>query len=280
VLRFEEIEAIVRAGAELGIKKVRLTGGEPLARAGIASLAQKLCAIPGLNDMAMTTNGRQFSKLGSALRDAGLRRVNFGISSLDSSIYSRITRLGRLGDALEGLETAIKLGFGPIKVNVVAMRGINDDLSDFLALAKERPVQVRFIEYMPSGDADHSSFFVPASEIAQRVEAGAELEALEPSEGYGPIQSAWSVRGGLGSVAILAPITGHICGQCNRLRLTADGQLRLCLFSKAEIDLKPALRPEINHEMLKSLLTEGVCRKPKSLHESTGSGRKMSQIGG
>ncbi|MDR1840519.1 MAG: GTP 3',8-cyclase MoaA [Holophagales bacterium] len=326
ILRFEEIEAIVRAGLALGIKNVRLTGGEPLTRPGITTLVQKLCAIPGLNELAMTTNGVLFSKMGRQLRDAGLKRVNFGVSSLNPDIYSKITRSGSLDDALEGLETAIELGFDPIKINVVLIRGINEDISDFVALAKARPVHVRFIEHMPIGAPGHS--LVPAVKIRQRIEAIAEtaeiteLEPLEFPDGYGPMSSsahnacltaskahlqasrghdlqvnpdiersafsrlnrsnknAWRVRAGLGSIAIIAPMTEHVCDRCNRLRLTADGHLRPCLFSVDEIDLKPALRPTLNNEMLKFLLIEAVEKKPKSLRESGDFGRRMSQIGG
>ena len=326
ILRFEEIEAIVRAGLALGINNARLTGGEPLTRPGITTLVEKLCAIPGLNELAMTTNGALFSKMGRQLRDAGLKRVNFGISSLNPDIYSKITRTGSLDDALDGLETAIELGFDPIKLNVVVIRGVNEDISDFIALAKARPVHVRFIEHMPIGTPAHS--LVPAVEIRQRIEAIAgtaeitELAPLETPDGYGPMSSsahnacltagkarpqasrgqdlqanpdiersafsrlnrsdknAWRVRDGRGSIAIIAPMTEHVCGRCNRLRLTADGHLRPCLFSADEIDLKPALRPALNNEVLKSLLIEAVEKKPKTLRETGGFGRRMSQIGG
>jgi cyclic pyranopterin phosphate synthase len=280
ILRFEEIEAVVRVGVELGIRNVRLTGGEPLTRAGIVSLVQKLSAMTDLNDLAMTTNGALFSRLGPALLDAGLRRVNFGIPSLNPDTYSKITRIGSLGDAIDGLNTAIRLGFAPIKVNVVVMRGINEDLTDFVVLAKDNPIHLRFIEYMPIGDADYNSTFVPASEIRQRLNALTDLEPMAAPIGCGPDQNAQHIKNGKGSVAVIAPMTEHVCGNCNRLRLTADGKLRLCLFSKGEIDLKPALRPKVNSEMLKSLFVEAVCKKPKSLHEATGFGRRMSQIGG
>jgi len=280
VLRFEEIEAVVRAGVELGIKNVRLTGGEPLTRIGITTLIQKLRAVPGLNDLAMTTNGVLFSQMGPSLREVGLARVNFGISSLNPDIYGKITRSGSLSDALDGLDAAIGLGFAPIKLNVVVMRGINEDLTDFITLARDRPVHVRFIEYMPIGAAAHLPSFVPASEIRQRIGVIAELEPLAAPVGHGPTQNAWRIRNGQGSIAIIAPVTEHVCNHCNRLRLTADGCLRPCLFSMDEIDIKPALRPTLNDEELKSLLIEAVSKKPKSLRETSGFDRKMSQIGG
>ncbi|MDR0499592.1 MAG: GTP 3',8-cyclase MoaA [Holophagales bacterium] len=280
ILRFEEIEAVVRVGAELGIKNARITGGEPLTRAGITSLIQKLSVIPGLKDLSITTNGVLFSKMGFPLREAGLRRVNFGISSLNSDIYYKLTRSSRLPEALEGLEAAIKLGFEPIKLNVVVIRGINEDLSDFITLVKEKPVHVRFIEYMRIGAADYSSSFVPASEIRRQIGAAVELEPLNAPVGCGPIQNAWRVSGGQGSIAIIAPVTEHVCEYCNRLRLTADGHLRPCLFSADEIDIKPALRPAFNTEMLKSLFVEATQKKPGNLRETTDFGRSMSQIGG
>ncbi|MCL1908393.1 MAG: GTP 3',8-cyclase MoaA [Holophagaceae bacterium] len=284
ILRFEEIEAVVRAGIELGITSVRLTGGEPLARAGIVSLVKKLSAIPGLSDLAMTTNGVMFSQLSHSLLEAGLKRVNFGISSLDMGVYSKITRSAELGDAQRGLDCAIRLGFAPIKVNVVVIRGINEDLTGFINLATEKPVQVRFIEYMPIGPASPSSSFVPASKIRQAIKT---ILGSYPAEtpakaclGRGPAQNIMPIPNGKGSIAIIAPLTEHICRRCNRLRLTADGKLRPCLFSKNEIDLGPALRPTIKNELLRSLFAEAVRNKPKSLNETDGFGRLMSQIGG
>ena len=280
ILRFEEIEAVVSVGAELGIKNVRLTGGEPLVRPGIATLARKLSGIPGINDLAMTTNGISFSQLGHSLLEAGLRRINFGISSMDMGVYSKITRTGNLEDALRGLDVAIEMGFTPIKVNVVVMKGINEDLTGFVKLATEKPVQVRFIEYMPIGPSAHSSLFVPASQILQRLKCTAALEPAKTCTGNGPVLDTWRIHNGRGSLSIIAPLSEHICGHCNRLRLTADGQLRLCLFSKGEINLKPALRPKPDRELLKSLFMEAIGKKPESLRQTDGFGRHMSQIGG
>jgi len=294
ILRFEEIEAIAKAGTELGIRCARLTGGEPLARLGIVALAKNLCCIPGF-DLALTTNGIQFAQQAEALLQAGVRRVNFGIPSLDPAKYSIATRRGNLTDALDGLDSAIRLGFSPIKINVVAMRGINDGLEDlrrFAALASEKPVHVRFIEYMPIGDARHAEYFVPSANIEQSLKAAmADLAALPPADstvqfqnvkvpGAGPAKDAWRPPGWQGSIATISPMTGHICERCNRLRLTADGHLRPCLFSEREIRLKPALRPVMDFEHLKSLLLEAVENKPPSMFETSGFGRKMSQIGG
>jgi cyclic pyranopterin phosphate synthase len=315
ILRFEEIEAVVKAGTEMGIRKARLTGGEPLARLGVVSLAKKLCSVPGLYDLAVTSNGSQFAQHAVSMLEAGVRRVNFGIPSLDPAKYRKATRLGNLQDALYGLESAIQLGFSPIKINVVAMRGINDGLEDlrhFAELATKKPVHVRFIEYMPIGDANHDKYFVPAMEICQclkkilkkiKMDDSARLAAdsgqtnLAPLESNGqakgscqfqrvnlpsagPAKSAWRAPSWPGSIAAISPVTGHICGRCNRLRLTADGHLRPCLFSKCEVSLKPALRPSVNVELLKSLFLEAIAKKPSGMFETQGFGRKMSQIGG
>ena len=294
ILRFEEIEAIVKAGAELGIRRARLTGGEPLVRLGVVALAKKLCCIPGL-ELALTTNGIQFAQQAAALLEAGIRRVNFGIPSLDHVKYRMATRLGNLSETLDGLESATRMGFSPVKINVVVMRGINDGLGDlrrFAALASEKPVHVRFIEYMPIGDARHAEYFVPSADIERSLKAAiADLTAQRfmydsgqfqdvnvPSAG--PAKKGWRPSGWLGSIATISPMTGHVCEQCNRLRLTADGHLRSCLFSKREISLKPALRPAVDFERLKSLLLEAVANKPPSMFETSGFGRKMSQIGG
>jgi cyclic pyranopterin phosphate synthase len=300
ILRFEEIEAIVKVGTELGIKSVRLTGGEPLARLGVVSLAKKLCSVPGLEDLAVTSNASQFAQHAAPLLDAGIKRVNFGIPSLDPAKYRKATRLGNLSDALDGLDSAIQLGFSPIKINVAVMREINDDLNDlrpFIELASKKPVHVRFIEYMPIGDADHGKYFVPAMEIRQRLMGMPDLAPLAALVaagqtecsghfphaavlGSGPAEDAWQLPGWLGSIAAIAPVTGDVCGRCNRLRLTADGHLRPCLFSKCEISLKPALRPSVNVELLKSLFLEAAAKKPGGMPEALGFGRKMSQIGG
>jgi cyclic pyranopterin phosphate synthase len=253
-----------------------------------------LCRVPGF-DLALTTNGIQFAQQAEALLDAGVRRVNFGIPSLDPAKYCVATRHGNLSDALDGLESAIRLGFSPIKINVVVMRGINDGLEDlrqFAALASKKPVHVRFIEYMPIGDAKHNEYFVPSADIEQNLKALlTDLAALPTADsigqsqivkvpGAGPAKNACQPPGWAGSIATISPMTGHICGQCNRLRLTADGHLRPCLFSKREISLKPALRPAVDVEHLKSLLLETVANKPPSMFETSEFGRKMSQIGG
>ncbi|MCL1893536.1 MAG: GTP 3',8-cyclase MoaA [Holophagaceae bacterium] len=280
ILRFEEIIAIVRVAEELGIKKIRLTGGEPLTRTGIVSLVKNLSGISGIDNLAMTTNGVLFHNMGHSLQTAGLHRINFGISSLDEATYNKITRGGNLSKALEGLDTAIKLGFAPIKINVVVQKGINEDLTKFIALAIEKPVHVRFIEYMPIGAETHSALFVPATEIFHSIEATTKLVPIEKSKSNSQAPNAWQIKDGCGSISIIAPISENHCGNCNRLRLTADGQLRPCLFSKEEVDIKPALRPTINAEQIKSLIINAIASKPKSLRETSDFGRRMSQIGG
>lgn len=289
ILRHEEIAAVVEVAVEEGVRSVRLTGGEPLTRRGILSLVAQLAAIPGLDDLAMTTNGRRLGAMAAELKAAGLRRVNVGLPSLDPTHYREITR--REGDPaalVAGLEAAMACGLTPVKLNVPVLRGLTDHLDPMVELARRLPVEIRFIEYMPLGDAPSDVHHMRPAELRARIAAAVERvtgarvfgEVGGVAVGRGPASDRMAVPGGLGHLAIIAGATGHICASCNRLRLTADGRLRLCLFSDTELDLTPALRPRVDREGLRALLHQAAASKPFQRVPLTPNHRLMAQIGG
>ncbi len=281
ILRYEEILAVMRVALREGIASARLTGGEPLLRRGVVSLVRDLARLEGLEDLSLTTNGIALPELAKPLREAGLGRINIGISSLDRAVFRELTRGGDLAEALRGLEAAVAAGFRPVKVNVVALRGINDDIAPFLDLTRAYPVEVRFIEYMPIGPVSSERYFVPVAEIREKLATHGPFEDAGRSAGYGPAECGQRIPGAPGSFATISSVDGHPCGRCNRLRLTSDGYLRPCLFSGREVDLKPALRPRSDPERLRALLREAVAEKPVSMPDAASDrGRGMSQIGG
>jgi cyclic pyranopterin phosphate synthase len=281
ILRFEEIVSFMRVAVAEGIVKTRLTGGEPLRRPGIVSLVRMLLDIPGLTDLSLTTNGTLLPQFAADLKAAGLKRINIGLPSLDPATYTHLTRLGSLDQALAGLKAAIDTGFSPVKLNVVILRGVNDDLAPYLDLTRRLPVEVRFIEYMPIGPLGEDHYLVPAAELRRKLEALAPLEEATTPSGSGPARDYRRIPGAPGTVAVIAPVTEHFCPTCNRLRLVADGHLRLCLFGADEIDIKPALRPTVNEEALRRLLSQAMQQKPECMPDSARDyGRAMGSIGG
>jgi len=282
ILSYEEICIVARAAAELGIVKVRLTGGEPLVRAEVTNLLAMLARIQGIDDISLTTNGVLLQRYADELKSAGLRRVNVSLDSLRSDRFHRITRMGNLDDVLRGIEAARQAGLNPVKTNTVVIRGTNDDeVLDFARLTIEGEWHVRFIEYMPfsKGEkADH--LLVPVSEIKQRIETLGELEP-SPSSGGGPARY-FRLPGARGTIGFISPVSEHFCRACNRLRLTADGKLRPCLFSDTEIDLREPLRRGATADDIKRLIQEAASCKPEG--HKLGAGitceRFMVQIGG
>jgi cyclic pyranopterin phosphate synthase len=314
ILRYEEIETIVRAAAGLGISKVRLTGGEPLARLGLVDLVRSLARVPGVDDLSMTTNGTLLARYADELAAAGLRRVNVSLDTLRPERFRRITRRGRLEDALAGIEAAHRVGLTPVKINTVVIRGMNEDeVVDLARRTADAGWNVRFIEWMPVGTEslvewgepktlDSGCASKPAQDWRARVvtapEIRAEIEAalgvLEPVTGLGAGAGAGPARyyrlsGAQGSVGFITAVSEHFCRQCNRLRLTADGQLRLCLLSDDELDLRTPLRRGADVAQIQALLVGAIANKPLQHHldeygtvQSCGSLRErgMSQIGG
>ena len=287
ILRYEEIETIAQAAAELGVSKVRLTGGEPLVRAGVVGLVQALARIPGIDDLTMTTNGILLARYAEQLAQAGLQRVNVSLDTLDPARFQAITRRGRLEDVLAGIEAAHAAGLEPVKINTVVMRGMNDD--EVVALARktmEVGWNLRFIEVMPVGNGingDWRAQVVTAQEIRVQVEAAlGKLEPAKMSAGNGPARY-YRLPGAKGTLGFITPISEHFCIRCNRLRLTADGQLRPCLLSDAEIDLRTPLRQGAGVAEIKELLLHGIAVKPLEHHlglREKPEKRVMSEIGG
>jgi cyclic pyranopterin phosphate synthase len=290
VLRYEEIETIVRAAAELGISKVRLTGGEPLVRLGIADLVDMIAQIPGIDDLAMTTNGVLLARYAKPLADAGLHRVNISLDTLDPERFRRITRCGELADVLEGITAARDVGLDPIKINTVVIRGMNDDeVVDLAAKTLEAGWwNIRFIELMPVGNGElmteaWEERVVTADEIRAQIEQSfGPLQPAKMETGSGPARY-FRLPGGKGTLGFITPVSEHFCYRCNRLRLTADGQLRPCLLSDREIDLRSPLRRGADADEIKALIVEGINAKPMRHHLGEHvhpAGRVMSEIGG
>jgi cyclic pyranopterin phosphate synthase len=341
ILTFEEIERIARIAVNLGMTKIRLTGGEPLVRREIDRLVARIGALPGLRDLSLTTNGFLLERYAAAFARSGLRRVNISLDTLRPERFARIARRGRLQDVLCGIEAAVSAGLSPLKLNCVLMRGWNDDeLADFARLTLTRPFDVRFIEIMPinwsTGDetpgesllslcalaapqgyrspesvmlyanADFHSFrdtfhvrpledaagqlnaaemrraFVSTAEARARIEAA--YGALEPADVVtnGPAYS-YRIPGAHGTIGFISQITNDNCLHCNRLRLTADGQLRPCLMADGEIDLREAIRGGATDDEMADLFRVAVFHKPKEHRLEDGfapTSRGMSQIGG
>jgi cyclic pyranopterin phosphate synthase len=289
ILRFEEIETVVRAAAALGISKVRLTGGEPLVRLGIVDLVRMLSAVPGIDDLTMTTNGILLSRHAQALATAGLRRVNVSLDTLRADRFARITRWGQLDDVLVGIEAAHQAGLEPVKINAVIIRGMNDDeLVEFGRKTVHEGWNVRFIEWMPVGNESLMEYHwgdavVTAGEMRQRIEAQlGQLVPAKASVGNGPARY-YRLPGTRGSIGFISPVSEHFCYRCNRLRLTADGQLRPCLLSDGEIELRAALRGGAGVAEIQELILQAIESKPPQHHLSERKRpqkRVMSQIGG
>ncbi|MFP3974665.1 MAG: GTP 3',8-cyclase MoaA [Dehalococcoidia bacterium] len=284
VLSYEEISTVAKAAAEMGINKIRLTGGEPLVRARLTNLVGMLSGIEGIDDLSLTTNGILLDRYAQELKTAGLKRVNVSIDSLLPDRFRQITRLGTLDDTLRGIEVAKEVGLFPIKVNVVVMEGVNEEeIVDFARMTVDEGWNVRFIELMPVGEQNEEGQlgFVPVSDIREQVES---LGKLEPCtlDGNGPAKY-FRLPQANGTIGFISPVSEHICFRCNRMRLTADGKLRPCLLRDDEIDMRGPLREGASIKDLKSLIRKAILAKPVG-HQlnigATANSRRMSQIGG
>jgi cyclic pyranopterin phosphate synthase len=282
ILSYEEIRTVVQAAAELGINKIRLTGGEPLVRAELPNLIKMLSQIDGIQELSLTTNGTFLKNYARELKQAGLSRVNVSLDTLKADKFQYITRLGKLKGVLEGIEAAKEAGLHLIKINTVVMRGINDDeILDFARMTYEEGCHVRFIELMPfKGVAE----FVPSVELRQHISLLGKLEPCTSITGNGPAMY-YRLAGAKGTIGFISPLTElSFCSRCNRMRLTPDGRLRPCLLGEDEIDLKMPLRNNASMEELKHLILKAVASKPEHHHLEGGNvrlvNRKMSQIGG
>jgi cyclic pyranopterin phosphate synthase len=281
IMTYEEILSLAKAAIAEGIDRIRLTGGEPLVRRDIVDLIASLKKIEGLADISMTTNGILLEKNIEDLWQAGLRRVNISIDTLDAEKYAQVTRWGSLDKALAGMRAALRIGMNPVKINVVVLKGLNDDFSPFAKLVYEYPVHVRFIEYMPAFYGDQAERFVSGKELLARIQSFGKLHETDSPGGVGPARY-FKPRGAKGTLGIIGSSKGHFCESCNRLRLTADGKLRTCLFSDQEIDLLTHLRKGANHSRLRQIIRKAINLKPKDRFAKREGKirRSMSQIGG
>jgi cyclic pyranopterin phosphate synthase len=286
ILSYEELVRLAEIGTRMGVDKIRLTGGEPLVRRDVPVLVRALRALPGLRDLSLTTNGVRLPELAVDLYAAGLRRINVSLDSLDREKFKRITRRDFLDQVLAGLDEAERAGFSPIKVNAVAMRDFTEEeLLSFARLARERPFEIRFIEFMPL-DADNiweRDRILTGREIIERISAVYPLERVSRGSSSDPA-TRYRFVDGAGEIGIIASVTEPFCGSCDRIRLTADGKLRTCLFAVEEFDLKGPLRAGASDVELAWLIADAVSRKGPghmiNSSEFVKPARTMSQIGG
>jgi cyclic pyranopterin phosphate synthase len=266
ILRYEEIITVLELAVEMGIRKVRITGGEPLVRRGVVDFIGRVNNIPGIKDVGLTTNGVRVKELARRLVAAGLKRINISLDSLRRDTFQQITGRDELDRVLAGIHTAIEAGMNPVKINVVLLEGINEpDVAGFAHMTKNLPVDVRFIERMPFGE--HAPPGAPSSFSAQKVvelirqELG-ELHPVGERQSLDGPATLYKLDGAKGRIGVIDPVTGHFCGTCNRLRLTARGTLRPCLLGSNEIDIKSAIRSGASRQELADVIRAAVAAKP------------------
>ncbi len=279
ILSYEELFEVVKTAVSLGIERVRLTGGEPLIRKGLVDFVARLSTLP-LKDIALTTNGVLLARYARKLREAGLKRLNVSLDTLREDRFERLCGRPFLKEVLAGIEEALKVGFYPVKINTVVLRGKNDDeLLDLARLAERWPVEVRFIEFMPVGEGAGwgEEHFLPLEEVKKRLSPLGELKPVE-RRGGGPAR-VFTFPGACGRLGFIGAMSEPFCKGCNRLRLTPEGRLRPCLFSDQEIDLKVILRRPHRSEELVRAFREAVAHKPVSKHHHSPQ-RLMRSIGG
>ena len=298
ILRYEEILRVIRMAVKIGVAKVRVTGGEPLVRRGIVDFIASLKSIEGIDDISLTTNGTLLEDFAERLFDAGMKRINISLDSLHAGKYASITRGGDLDAVLRGIDKVYKVGFSPIKINIVAIRGFNDDeMLDFTRLALYKPYQIRFIELMPIGQAgmENNGKYLSNDIVKEKI---SRFYRLEPVNGNqepeirgrglpfsGPAQ-IFRIASGVGEIGFISPISRQFCHSCNRLRLTADGHLRACLLSEAEVDLKGPLQNGCSDVELERLIKRVIAGKQKQHSMACNENhikkcmREMSSIGG
>lgn len=286
ILTLEQVFRLVKIAAGVGFKKVRLTGGEPLVRKNIAKLIADIASLPEIEDISMTTNGLLYADMAEELRDAGLKRINISLDTMNPGKYRYITRGGEYKDAQRAIFKALELQMNPVKLNVVAIKGFNDnEVLDFAELAYKYPLHVRFIEFMPIGDLDFYSQdkFIGIDAIREKIEQKYKLTNDKVVTGSGPAKY-YNISGGQGSLGFISPISHHFCHKCNRIRMTANGKLRSCLYYENEIDLQMALLNEQSDDKLRRLFIKAIETKPGHHQMENGWGsdnyRKMCQIGG
>lgn len=273
----EEMITAVEAAASLGITKLRITGGEPLVKPNILSICRRAAAVKGIEEVCLTTNGLLLSALARPLREAGVRRVNLSLDTLDPAKYAYMTRRGRLEDAVKGLEAALSAGFSRVKVNAVLMGGFNESEIPALAmLTKTYPVDVRFIELMPMGVEGGFSegSYLPCSVVLERIP-----EAVRNFQDDG-VAKSYHLPGAMGSIGLISPLSDHFCGSCNRIRLTADGKLKPCLHSSQEYAIKGMDVQGMKQQIKAVIQAKPSCHPALSSGSPSHAGRSMNRIGG
>ena len=282
ILSLEEIAQVVSCAAELGIKKVRLTGGEPLVRKGFIGLVEEINAINGIEEISLTTNGILLAEYARKLKQAGLKRVNISLDTMDKEKFHHIPRHGNLDRVWQGINAALEEDLGPVKLNVVVVKDFNhDEILDFASLTKDRPLHVRFIELMPIGESSGKGF-LPLKQVKEIIKDYYGMEEKEGVTGNGPSMN-YTLPRAKGSIGFIGALSEHFCSKCNRLRLTADGKLRPCLQKDLEVDLRESLRKGKKSD-LKQIFAKTINIKPME-HDMELNGwgdqpRNMSQIGG
>jgi cyclic pyranopterin phosphate synthase len=286
ILSYEEILRVLQAAAEIGIQKVRLTGGEPLVRRNFVHFVESVCQMSAFKEVSITTNGVHLKEKAQEIFDAGVRRINVSLDTLDPVKYAKITGRDYFDNVWEGLEEAEAVGFSPIKLNVVAMRGINDDeLLEFARLSRRKPYHIRFIEYMPIGHDNRwtPEKYISSDEIKSKLESFSPLHKIPHLTDDGPAKRC-RFESAKGEIGFISALSHHFCSTCNRLRLTADGKLRPCLLAEDEVDIKTPLRSGCSQQDLKCVFQQAIAKKPKRHHDKISERvrclRSMSAIGG
>ncbi|HBO83713.1 MAG: cyclic pyranopterin phosphate synthase MoaA [Deltaproteobacteria bacterium GWC2_42_11] len=287
ILRYEEFLRIVRICAAHGVKRIRLTGGEPLIRKGVVDFIRNIAGIKGIDDLSLTTNGVLLEEYARELKHGGLNRVNVSLDSLKKDRFKQITRADNLENVLRGLDEAERAGLSPVKVNIVTIKGFNDDeILDFALMTKKKPYHIRYIEYMPFdvGVGWQRDKCITTTEIKGIIERHQELIPLGDHEKRTGPARRYRFSDGIGEIGFISPVSDHFCGSCNRLRLTADGKLRTCLFSDDEIDVRSALRGGFSDKEIENILFNAVRKKPERHYINDNvfkkCSRTMSLIGG
>ena len=277
MLTEDEMITAVQAAASLGIRKLRLTGGEPLVKKNILSICERSAAIEGINEVCMTTNGVLLPQMAKDLRAAGVDRLNISLDTLNPDKYAYITRIGTLEQAIKGIETALDAGFEHLKINAVLIGGFNDDEIAALAeLSRRYPADVRFIELMPMTENEEfgQQAYVPGSAV---LAALPELTEAEQNDG---VAKLYRLPDAKGNVGLISAVSSHFCAACNRIRLTADGKLKPCLHSDQEYSIKGMNFDGMRREMERTILSKPACHAPLSATERSGAKRSMNKIGG
>ncbi len=282
ILTSEELARAVRVAASLGIRKVRVTGGEPLVRRNLVPLVRSLSEVPGIADLCMTTNGVGLAQAAETLKRAGLGRVNISLDTLRRERFAEITRRDLLPEVLEGIESALRAGLVPLKINVVLLAGLTgSEVDDFLGMAREKPVEVRFIERMPAGCVP-SGGYVSGEGVRERILSFPGVVARPGANGSAA--RIWRIPGFRGTVGLISPISGRFCAGCNRLRITADGRLLGCLQGGVARDLRAVLRDSSGDDRVADLFREAASEKPREHGMGPGEGgslpEPMSRVGG